>query len=111
MQAGDLRDRIEVKRRVDVKNSKGGIDQSWQPLVAVAAEVRNINGREALIGNVLQGVSTFQIRIRYRSDIQPSDQILWRGRELNVHSAEDPFGTRVETRIIASTEAPQGAAE
>lgn len=109
MNAGDLRDRITIRRPADVPDGKGGYDQSWSTVATVWAEVKSINGREAVIGSVLQGVSHFQIRIRYREDIQVSDQVLWRGRELSVHTAEDRDGRKVETIINASTEAPQGA--
>jgi SPP1 family predicted phage head-tail adaptor len=110
MDAGKLRDRVTLRRQTNAKNaSTGGLTRTWDDLDTVWAEVVNLNGREAVIGTVLQGVSTFQITVRYRTDIQASDQIKWNGRELNVHSAEDKAGTRQWTTIIASTEAPQGA--
>ncbi len=106
---GDLRERITIRRVANVKNSRGGLDRSWSTVAEVAAEVRSVNGREAVIGQVLQGVSVFQIVIRFRSDVQSADQILWRGRELNISAAEDREGRRTWLTIIASTEAPQGA--
>lgn len=109
MDAGKLRDRVTFRRQTNTKTATGGLARTWADLATVWAEVINLNGREAVIGTVLQGVSTFQITVRYRTDIQASDQIKWNGRELNVHSAEDKAGTRQWTTIIASTEAPQGA--
>jgi SPP1 family predicted phage head-tail adaptor len=76
---------------------------------SVGAGDQSINGREEMIGNVLQGISTFQVTIRYRNDLKASDQILWNGRELNVLAAEDREGRRRWTVIHASTLAPQGA--
>lgn len=109
--AGDLRERITIRRQANVKNTAtGGLTRSWSNVATVWAQVRSVNGREALIGSVLQGVSHFLITIRYRSDIKVSDQVLWRGRELNVHVAEDRIGNREWLSIHASTEAPQGAA-
>lgn len=112
MEAGRLRERVTFRRQSNTKTSTGGLTRTWDDLPTdptVWAEVVSLNGREAVIGTVLQGVSTFQITIRYRTDIQVSDQVKWNGRELNVHSAEDKAGTRQWTTIIASTEAPQGA--
>jgi SPP1 family predicted phage head-tail adaptor len=108
-QAGDLRDRITIKRRVEVRDATGGLDRTWETLAEVWAQVISINGREEVIGNVLQGTSTFQVTIRYRNDLKASDQILWNGRELNVLAAEDREGRRRWTIIHASTLAPQGA--
>lgn len=112
MDAGRLRHRITIRREQNLPDGKGGFDRSWSTLASrISAEVANLNGREALLGSILQGVATFQITVRYREDIQPADQLIWHGREreLNVHSAEDRKGTRQWTTIIASTEAPQGA--
>jgi len=110
MSAGDLRQRITIRRQSDVPDGKGGFDRGWTTLAAnLSSQVINLNGREAIIAHVLQGVSYFQVTIRYRTDVQVSDQIEWEGRELNVHAAEDRLGTRQWTTIMASTEAPQGA--
>jgi SPP1 family predicted phage head-tail adaptor len=81
------------------------------PVIAgLSAEVISLDGREAVIGQVLQGISTFQITIRYRDDIKASDQVLWRGLELNIVAPPaDRRGTKQWTTIHASTQAPQGA--
>lgn len=108
--AGDLRETIEVRRQSNTKKQKtGGLMRAWTTFATVRAEIKSMDGREAVIGSVLMGVSHFQIRIRFRDDIRASDQVLWRGRELNIHSAEDRFGDRRWLWIHASTEAPQGA--
>lgn len=115
MDAGRLRERITIRRKTTTKNATTGAPATtWGDLAAsISAEVRSINGREALVGQVLQGVSHFQITIRYRSDVRVSDQIVWltnANRELNVHSAEDRIGNRQWLTIHASTEAPVEAA-
>jgi SPP1 family predicted phage head-tail adaptor len=107
--AGALRDRITIRRRVESRDATGGLDRTWTTLAEIWAQVISINGREEMIGNVLQGISTFQVTIRYRNDLKASDQILWNGRELNVLAAEDREGRRRWTVIHASTLAPQGA--
>jgi SPP1 family predicted phage head-tail adaptor len=110
VRAGDLRDRISIRRESNVKTATGGLTRTWTDLVtALPAQVTSLNGRESVVGQVLQGISQFQIVVRYRTDVKVSDQIKWNGRELNVHSAEDRDGRRVWTYIQASTEAPQGA--
>jgi SPP1 family predicted phage head-tail adaptor len=108
---GSLRDRITVRRQVNTKNAAtGGLTRSWETLATMWAEVKSINGREAVLGSVLQGISTFQITVRYRTDLKTSDQLLWNGRELNIVAPpEDREGRRRWTVIIASTESPQGA--
>ena len=113
MDAGQLRHRITFRRQTNTKNTTtGGITRSWGDIPtapAVWADVVGLNGREAVMGSVLQGVNHYQITVRYRTDILPSDQIKWGDVELNVHSAQDKLGTKQWTVIHASTEAPQGA--
>jgi SPP1 family predicted phage head-tail adaptor len=109
MQAGDLRDRITIRRRTETKNAGGGLDIGWDDFATIWAKVTSLNGREAVIGGVLQGNSYFEITVRYRTDLEVADQILWNGRELNINSSEDRLGTRQWTIIQASTETPQGA--
>lgn len=117
MHAGRLRERITIRRQANVKKvDTGGLKRTWADVPTAAnlsAEVRSINGREAVIGQVLQGISHFQITIRYRGDLKVSDQVMWLtggNRELNIHSAEDRLGTRQWLTILASTAAAQGAA-
>lgn len=122
MQAGDLKDRITIQRRTETKNAGGGLDISWTPVASVWAKVVSLNGRESVIGNVLQGTSLFDITIRFRADLEAGDQIVWSARqvrdpvtgsysplELNIITAEDRIGTRQWTVVQASTAAPQGA--
>ena len=93
-----------------VGRQRVGSTATWTTIAnRISARARSLNGRESVIGQVLQGVSVFEVIIRYRSDIKPSDQLLFEGRELNIHSAEDREGTRVWTHITASSEAAQGA--
>jgi SPP1 family predicted phage head-tail adaptor len=110
MRAGQLRDRITIRREANTKNARGGLDRVWETVAdELPANVTSLNGRESVIGQVLQGISQFQIVVRYRTDLKVSDQVKWQGRELNIHSAEDRDGKRTWTFIQASTEAPQGA--
>lgn len=108
--AGKLRERVTIRRRVETKNDGGGLDLAWSTLAdEVPAEIVSMDGREALVGNVLQGVTHYQVTTRFREDVLPSDQILWRGREYNIRSAADALGTRQWMRMLVTNEAPQGA--
>lgn len=109
--AGELIERITIRRQVNVKNAAtGGLTRTWETLATVWARVRTINGREAVIASTLQGTSTFEIMIRFRHDLKAADQVVWGGRELNIIAPpEDRYGDRKWTQIIASTLAPQGA--
>jgi head-tail adaptor len=112
--AGKLRERIKIQRKGQTKNpATGGLQEGWTTVADnLSAHLASINGRESVINGVLTGISFFDITIRYRDDLKPSDQVIWLSagdRELNILSAEDRLGTRQWTVIQASTQAPQGA--
>lgn len=109
--AGQLRERITIRRQSNVKNPvTGGLTRSWTTIATVYAQVRAINMREDVIGSTLQGISTFEITTHYREDLRAADQVLWKDRELNIAGPpEDRFGNRQWTTMIANTIAPQGA--
>lgn len=115
--AGRLRDRITIRRPTNASDGKGGQVRTWANLaVDLRAEVVSQNGREAVIASALQGINSYRIVIRRRTDLRTSDQILYTpagaatAQELNIKSAtDDPFFPREATVIFADTEAPQGA--
>jgi SPP1 family predicted phage head-tail adaptor len=117
LNAGRLKDRITIRRQVDVADGKGGYVRDWTTVAEkIAAEVVSQGGRESLVASALQGISSYRITIRLRADVRPSDQILYRpykavaDLELNIRSAApDPFAPREAVVIFADTEAPQGA--
>lgn len=97
LRAGDLRTKIEIMRQ--------GPD-GWAVIATPQAEVMGQDGREAVIGQALQGISTYRVRIRYRAGLLSSDQIRLNGAggtDLNILSAADPNGEREQIMMIAST--------
>lgn len=105
--AGRLRHLITIKRSVDTPDGHGGFVTTWVRVAQVAAEVINLNGREAVISNALQGVSSYRITIRWRGGVKPEDQIDYDGVLLNVRSVDDPDGSRVALQIFADNQSVQ----
>ena len=109
LEAGRLNRRINVTRPQDMPDGHGGFITTWQPVATIWAEVISQNGREAVLSQALQGVSSYRITVRYRPDlaISPKYQIDLDGKTLNVRSVADPDGRRVALVIFADTEAVQ----
>jgi SPP1 family predicted phage head-tail adaptor len=115
--AGRLRHRLTIRRVIETSNGKGGYTTQWNDLAIVRAEVAGLDaqGREGIIGQALQGIATFRIRIRWRSDIMDSDQLRafdgCFGRpndgadhvDVNIRTIVDPDGLRRQLIIIADT--------
>ena len=108
LSAADLRHRITISASVETDNGRGGSATAWTPIAKPWAEVLGLDGRESVMNKVLQGVSVYRIRIRYRADIEPKQQIRFGSATLNIKSVSDPFGTRRELVIMADTESTLG---
>lgn len=110
LSAGRLRQRITVRRNLETDNGRGGYTSQWADVATVWAEVIGLDGRESMVDKVLQGISHYQIAVRWRGDILASDQIRYGTLDLNIIAPPaDPTGKREELRIIASTESVQAA--
>ena len=112
--AGRLRERISIRKPVDVETGSGGYERGWETregMDNVPAEVIGLpGGREGVIAGTLQGTSIYRITIRHRDGIEARDQIRWRDMELNILAPPvDPTGRRRILQITADTSAPQRA--
>jgi head-tail adaptor len=106
LRAGRLRHRVDVVRVIEVDDGKGGFVPSAQPVAtSVPAEVVGLAGREAVLGQALQGISVYQITLRYRADLEGATELQLRygALALNIRSAIDPDGRREQLLIVADT--------
>ena len=98
-----LRQRVTVRRMVRTPKPKGGFDEVWTDLKTIWAEVIGLNGREAIIGQALQGVSSYRVVVRFGADITDVDQLRFGSTDLNIKSISDPDGRREQLLILADT--------
>lgn len=106
-----LRHRITIRRSIQEKDGKGGYTSSWTTIASPMAELLGLAGRESVMERVLEGVSSYRVRIRWRAGlvIKASDQILLSdGTELNITApAADPDGKRQQLIIMAETQSAE----
>ncbi|WCT78882.1 phage head closure protein [Novosphingobium humi] len=104
--AGRLRHPIKIRRAVLVNNGRGGQTKQWQTIASPRAEIIGLDGREAMIGHALTGISVSRVTIRWRAGILATDQVrLADGTNLAIAAPPyDPFGTRKWLTILATTE-------
>ncbi len=102
--AGRFRTPITIFRIAEVDNGRGGYTNQVQPVADVRAEVTGLGGSETVVNQVLQGISLYSIRIRYRTDVDAACQIRYGAVALNIKSAVDPDGRRRELVITAGSD-------
>lgn len=91
---GTLRDRVQLQRRDQIVGDAGGLETTYFPLATLWARVRAMS--PALVnyaGGAAARMSHTAV-LRYRNDVSPGDRLIYRGKPLDVLSAEDLNGRR-----------------
>lgn len=74
---GQLNKRIKVQKPVQVPDDRGGVMDDWQTVATVWASIRPKKGMERLKALGIESPTTHEIVVRYRKDIQDSNN-RWR---------------------------------
>lgn len=77
--AGDLNQRIRIEQRVKSENTRGEVTYTWALFITVWAQVNPLRGREFFAAAQTQTEITTRFRIRYRTGIDPTMRIVWKG--------------------------------
>lgn len=96
----DLSERISIVYFETTRNSKGDIVKGneitrctvWAKVLPLAGKINDVTPQR-------ENEITYRITIRYRTDIKPDDEIVWRGRRLVITTP--PFD--LENRHIWTT--------
>lgn len=111
MTPGRLRQRIDLLRPDRTRDGKGGYVTSFATVAAgVRACVEPLDGREAMVEHVLEGVSSYRLTIRWRGDVAAKWQVRFGALELNISAPPtNPDGRREWLVFTATTAAAQKA--
>lgn len=77
---GQLRDRIEIQRRATGQDALGQPVQGWEQVAKVWANVRHLNGAEAIKAGAVTSAVNASIRIRWRAGIDAGQRVVFDGR-------------------------------
>lgn len=93
----DLSERISVVYFETTRNARGDIVKGIEiTRCTVWAKVLPLAGKISDVTPQRENEITYRITIRFRQDIKPDDEIVWRGRRLKITTP--PFD--IETRNI-----------
>lgn len=91
---GTLTDRVQLRQRLTTNEDEGGELAVFSPLATVWARVRPLSARQISDGDARGVSASHSVVLRFRSDLGPGDRIVYRGRNLEVTSANDLNGRR-----------------
>ncbi|WP_439539472.1 head-tail adaptor protein [Sphingomonas sp.] len=105
MRPGKLRHRVDLLQPTREKDGKGGYSAGFTEIATgVRAFVEALDGREAMVGQIMEGMSSYRIWIRWRGDVGAKWQVKFGAIDLNVTAPpSNPDGRREWLLISAST--------
>ena len=91
-----LNRKVEIQSLTVTPTDTGGFTQSWSLLATSWAKIKNASGTELIHADQLGAVAFSDFTIRYRSDLNESMRILYRGtyfqiRHINNIEEADKF--------------------
>ena len=89
IEAGKLRQRVEIQRRDKVPDGGGGWSVDWVKVASPWAWIKPMSGSEGLVAMQLQAQVSHDIIIRYREGVTAADRIFYKGRAFNIQSVID----------------------
>lgn len=77
MQAGRLRNRVTIEQLSATQDAIGQPVTTWTTLATVWADVRYLNGAEAIRADAQTSIAKASIRIRRRTDVTPAMRVVY----------------------------------
>jgi len=91
---GTLREHVELQRKDQSIDSAGGHVAVFTPLAIVWARVIPASGALVSLGDAKSARISHNVTVRFRSDLNPGDRIIYRSSQLEIISANDLNGRR-----------------
>jgi SPP1 family predicted phage head-tail adaptor len=95
--SGQLRKQISLQHPDTTTGTTGQQVPNWTTYATPWASLKAVSCTEHEVAHRLVSVTTWEVVIRYRSDMTPEDRILW--------TYTDPLGTSI-TRTLAISGSP-----
>ncbi len=86
---GGLRHRLILEQSVPTPDGGGGNTESWVQVAQVWGAVEPLSGGESVQAARIAGRHMYQIRVRYRADVEPSMRFRLGTRIFNILSIEN----------------------
>lgn len=104
MEAGKLRNRVDLQRVTVTRDSHGDQVKTWATLATVWASIEPLSGREFLQASQVMSDVTVRIKIRGNPDLAltPKDRVKFGARVFDIRHVIDWGGRGVETQLLCT---------
>lgn len=100
--AGNLDKRVTLERRIEADDDTGDPVPTWTQYAQVWAHVAPTSGGEVLAEGQIHAQRMTRFSIRYRTDVLPTDRIVFDGVPYNIEAVLQRELRIDETTLIAS---------
>ncbi len=103
MNAGMLDQRVTLWRLTSITDDWGSLIQNWTPMFTCWAAVEPLTGREYFAADAAQSEVTARIRMRYRTDLTPADEVEHLGQRYRITAIIQVKSNRRETQLMVKS--------
>lgn len=87
--AGSLRHRLRLQRRTSGQDAGGGALDAWEDVAVLWGAIAPARPGRSAIGGRQISVQEFDVRIRFREDIESGMRFMWRGDIFKINTVFD----------------------
>jgi SPP1 family predicted phage head-tail adaptor len=91
---GPLRERVSIQSQAQAVDGAGAISTTWTEAFSCWARMKPVSMQQLLLAGRDEGVRTYMMTIRYRTDLPDAPRVVWRGRRFDVQGVNDPTEQR-----------------
>lgn len=100
MRAGAFPHYLTLYRATETRNANGGVDYLYGPTpIKLWCSVKSTGGTELDQAGQLVPVVSYTVETRYRTDVEPTDRLVFRGKAIEIASMVDPDGLQRSLRL------------
>jgi SPP1 family predicted phage head-tail adaptor len=86
MQAGRLRERVQVQRATATRDAYNAEVLTWATVATVWAQVLERGGREPVLADRPVMLISYEVTVRDGLEITHADRLLWRSKTLSIET-------------------------
>lgn len=100
MQAGSLKNRVEIWRFHATEDETGATVQQWAVFLRLWANIRHISGSQAIKADTQTESVKASIRIRFNEQIQSGMQVRFRGENYRIDAVLHDYRSKDFTDLV-----------
>lgn len=86
-----MRHRVTLQTAAESLSALGEPSLTWSAIATVWASIEPLRGREFILSQAESVSVDARIRIRYRSDVDTGDRVVWGSHTYDIHSVIRPL--------------------